>query len=304
MTATNDFLPFCPTDTGTNLLSQADYAADPQLAIGNQAGVARLELVNKALRQSTYIASCLSQFLANQTGNNVLDDATPSEVITTMNTAFRSHPTVQRFLSGSGTYTKPANVLYLRVRAVGGGASGGNSSAATGGDGLAGGDTTFGTSLLIAGGGLGGGGGNSGILGVGGTPTVNSPAIALVSLSGGTGGAGTTNSTSGVAGPGGMGASSFFGGAGSGNADAVGGDAIVNSGSGGGGGGYNPAVSSNIYGASGGGAGAYIEAQINSPSATYAYSVGAGGLANSGGSGTLAGGAGGSGFIEVTEYYQ
>lgn len=84
MPPTNDFVPFCPTDTGTNLLEQAPYLADPQLAIGNQPGIARLQLVNKALRQATYIASCVAQFLANATGSNVLDDANQAEVLATM----------------------------------------------------------------------------------------------------------------------------------------------------------------------------------------------------------------------------
>jgi hypothetical protein len=87
--ATNDFVPFCSVDTGTNLEEQAAYLADPQLLIGNQPGVARSQLVNKALRQSTYIAACLAQFLANTTGNNVLDDATMSEVLATLAAAFQ-----------------------------------------------------------------------------------------------------------------------------------------------------------------------------------------------------------------------
>jgi hypothetical protein len=68
-------------------------------------------------------------------------------------------PTVQKFTSGSGTYTKPANVLFLRVRLVGGGGGGGGSAASgnnDGGTGTTGGNTTFGTTLLVANGGLGG----------------------------------------------------------------------------------------------------------------------------------------------------
>lgn len=103
MPPTNDFVPFCPTDTGTNLLEQAAYLTDAQLAIGNQPGIARLQLVNKALRQATYIAAQVAQFLANATGNNVLDDATPSEVQTTMLKAWRSPPTLQKFLATGST---------------------------------------------------------------------------------------------------------------------------------------------------------------------------------------------------------
>jgi hypothetical protein len=50
--ATNEILRFAETDTGTNLLTQSEYAADSQRPIGNQPGVARSKLVNKALRLS------------------------------------------------------------------------------------------------------------------------------------------------------------------------------------------------------------------------------------------------------------
>jgi hypothetical protein len=60
-------------------------------------------------------------------------------------------PTVQKFTSGSGTYTKPNNATYIRVRMVGGGAGGnGSGNATTYGVGGAGGNTTFGSSLLVA----------------------------------------------------------------------------------------------------------------------------------------------------------
>ena len=49
-----------------------------------------------------------------------------------------------------------------------------------------------------------------------------------------------------------------------------------------------------------GGAGGYIDAIISAPSATYSYSIGAGGTA---GTGTYAGGAGAAGIIIVEEHY-
>ncbi len=84
MAPTNDFLPFCPTDTGTNLLSEADYAASSDRTSGNKPGIASAKLVNKAIRQATYIAGQIAQFLSDHTGDNVLDDATPSELQATM----------------------------------------------------------------------------------------------------------------------------------------------------------------------------------------------------------------------------
>lgn len=66
-----------------------------------------------------------------------------------------STPTIQRFTSGSGTYTTPVGVRYIKVTAIGGGGGGGGAGTSST-DGGAGGNTTFGTSLITAG--LGGGG--------------------------------------------------------------------------------------------------------------------------------------------------
>lgn len=217
-------------------------------------------------------------------------------------------PTVQRFTSGSGTYTRPYGVSYIKVRMVGGGGGGGGSGTTNGTASTDGGSTTFGTSLLTATGGKGGSNGTS-QNGTGGTATVNSPAVTLVALSGGAGtnGQGHNGSVGGATPsiPGGVGGMSPFGGAGRGGGVTYagnGGDAVANSGSGGGGA-YQAQVSL-AQGGGGGGAGGYIEALILNPSATYSYSVGAGGTGQAAGTSGNAGGAGGSGYIEVTEYYQ
>src|SRR5215475_9056056 len=87
-------------------------------------------------------------------------------------------PTVQRFLTGTGTYTPPAGVAWIRVRMCAGGGGGGgagptgNASLLAGGSG---GATTFGAwtcqggaggQIIVAGlgsvGGLGGSGGSNG----------------------------------------------------------------------------------------------------------------------------------------------
>lgn len=299
MTATNDFLPFCSTNTGSNLLSQADYASDAQLPIGNQPGVARAVLVNKALRQATYIASCLSQYLANKTGNNVLDDATPSEVITTLGTAIDKLPNIQAFLSGSGNYTVSTPAPnYLRVRMVGGGGGGGGigTPPTAAGDG---GSSTFGTSLLVANGGTAGGGGSNsgtGAPGDGGTVSISSPAISILALQGARGSGGSNQVTSTESG--GAGGGSVFGGAGGGAIGAGGGyDAKANTGSGGGGAGS--AIGATCSG-SGGAAGGYLEAIIPNPTAgaLYAYTVGAAGAP-----GLNNGGNGAAGQILVEAFY-
>jgi hypothetical protein len=201
-------------------------------------------------------------------------------------------PTVQKFLSGSGTYTTPANVSFISVQMVGGG-SGGQGGGTSSGTGGTGGNTTFGTSLLTATGGTAGGSPGS--------PTVSSPAIQVVAVSGGFGGAGYPSAgTSFYAG--GVGGSTIFGGAGANlNLNNPGNAGAANTGAGGGGGANNGTT--NTPTGFGGNAGAGIVAIITSPSATYSYAVGAAGAAGTAGTNGFVGGAGGSGVIIVTEYY-
>lgn len=209
-------------------------------------------------------------------------------------------PTVQTFTSGSGTYTTPANVKYIKVRMVGGGGGGSGSGSSGGGNGTSGTSTTFGTSLLTAAFGvLGGYGSAAG--GAGGVGTVSAPAIGS-SVTGGAGiGSDYTGAASSIQWSGGSGGDSALGGSGKGSNQSAGSSASANSGSGGAGGGMNGTASS--FTGCGGGAGAYIEAIISAPSATYSYTVGAAGSGGSAGTNGSAGGNGGSGLIEVTEYY-
>lgn len=209
-----------------------------------------------------------------------------------------SLPTVQTFLSGSGTYTTPNGVAYIEVEMVGGGGGGGGSGTGSLGSGGSGGSTTFGTSLLTATAGTGGLAIGTG--GTGGTGTVNSPAVQIAAPVGGIGQAAqvftsVTNSEP----NGGSGASSPFGGAGGGALDAIGSAAASNSGSGGGGAG---SPSAGVAGA-GGGAGGYVKAIITNPIASYSYAVGVAGSAGAAGTSGFHGGAGGSGVIIVREYY-
>jgi hypothetical protein len=78
--ATNEILQFASTDTGTNLLTQAEYAADAQRTTGNQPGIARSKLVNKSLRQSSLLAAGLAEFIADYQANNVTDSLTPQNI--------------------------------------------------------------------------------------------------------------------------------------------------------------------------------------------------------------------------------
>lgn len=206
-------------------------------------------------------------------------------------------PTIQKFLSGSGTYTTAASVLYIRVVMVGAGGGGGGSGSTGSTAGGTGGTTTFGSSLLTCTGGVGGTLVASGGSANGGTATLNSPAVGI-SMTGSQGEGASFNGTAFTV-AGAAGAASVFGGAAAGLENNPGQSATANSGSGGAGGG-----STGGGAGGGGGAGAYIDAIIYTPSATYAYSVGAAGAQGSPGTGGSSGGLGGSGAIYVYEYYQ
>lgn len=102
---TNDFVPFCPTDTGTNLESQSAYLADANRTNGNQPGLASSKLNNKALRQATFIASQLAQYLSNDNGADVLDNANTASLLAQIQASIQAMPPViTSHLSGTGTH--------------------------------------------------------------------------------------------------------------------------------------------------------------------------------------------------------
>lgn len=71
--ATNDFKPFA-TAGGANVLSQSDYLALAALSTGWSSGKASAKEVNKAIRQATFIAAAIAQFVSQKTEMDVLDD--------------------------------------------------------------------------------------------------------------------------------------------------------------------------------------------------------------------------------------
>jgi hypothetical protein len=211
-------------------------------------------------------------------------------------------PTRQVLTSGSGAaYTTPGGVRQLRIRMVGaggGGGSGADTANGAGNAGSSGGFTSFdnvGTNYKA----LGGGGGN-----LGNTFGSVVQVRGAVGGTGGTGGTtpntartpGTSSNSLVVGNNGGIGGASLLGGSAQSVISGNGNAAAANTGAGGGGG----ASGNTGLGGTGGGSGEYVEILINSPSATYTYTVGTGGA---GGTGTVNGGAGGSGLIIVDEIY-
>lgn len=211
-------------------------------------------------------------------------------------------PQATVYATGSGTYTTPTNAKYLIVEMLGGGGGGSGGGGAGWGAGGNGGNSTFGT-VVTTNGGLGGsvpfgaGGGAGGVT----ITTVST----ILSVNGGVGGSGDFNQT-------GTSAISTLGGIGGGTTLAQGGagGSYIQSGTNGvagsgGGGGAGGTAAGTLYGGNGGGGAGYAKVLITTPSATYAYAVGAGGTAGTAGSTTNAagGGTGGSGYISVTAFF-
>lgn len=257
MAGTNNILKFCDTDIGTNLESQAAYAADANRPIGNQPGVASSKFDNKAMRQALYMANQLAQFLVDRTGSSILDTdgaIAADAVKALLNTALKTAPTMTVLTAGSGVYTPPANVLWLRVRLVGGG---GCASGPAGVLGTAATDTTFGTALLVG-------------------HKANGRANGAASLGGALGVAipGSPGAFAQVANGGGAGGGTPFASGGQGGTNAVfATQPVANSGAGGGG---AAATGAGAVDGAGGGSGGYVDAILTTVLASYNYVVGTG----------------------------
>ncbi|URR11983.1 hypothetical protein LT980_19025 [Citrobacter portucalensis] len=78
---TNDIKPFAAAG-GANVLTQAEYIALAALSTGFSSGKASSKEVNKAIRQATFIASVLAQFICDKSGNDVLDDGNVAGLVT------------------------------------------------------------------------------------------------------------------------------------------------------------------------------------------------------------------------------
>ncbi|EOX8911330.1 tail fiber protein [Citrobacter freundii] len=75
--AKNDFKPFSISG-GANVISQAEYEGLPYLSTGFSSGVAKSNEINKVLRQASFIASALAQFVSDKANVDVLDDGSIS----------------------------------------------------------------------------------------------------------------------------------------------------------------------------------------------------------------------------------
>ncbi|HBE4883905.1 TPA: hypothetical protein KL843_003476 [Escherichia coli] len=69
----NDFKAFA-TDRNANVISQEEWEALPALLSGFTAGKASSAQVNKVIRQASFIAAALAQFVSDKTQRDVLDN--------------------------------------------------------------------------------------------------------------------------------------------------------------------------------------------------------------------------------------
>jgi hypothetical protein len=289
---------YTATQQFTAKISATNLTTTPYLQVNAIANPATTAVIKKLSATKTEIAVAIGDLVANGIYTFKRNSANDAWIVLELSN--RKTPTIQQFTSGSGTYTIANKVLYLGIKMVGGGGGGGGSGSG-GGTGATGGNSTFGTSLLVANGGTGGAT-NGAIGGSGGSASLGTGPIGTA-LSGGYGQAGFTSSAIGTNPCGGFGGSTAFGGAGSGangSTGGGGGSAINNTGAGGGGAG---GTSTTTFAGAGGGAGGCINAIIESPSTTYAYTVGSGGAGGTAGTSGSTGGSGGTGYIEITEFY-
>lgn len=202
----------------------------------------------------------------------------------------------------SATYTTPTGARQLRIRVkAGGGGGGGSGSDTAATSGGTGGTSSF--NSIDAAGGSGGTAASGGVAlpGAGGTGGSGSASFRIPGAPGSGSGAMYASSTNayGVSGSG--------GGSGGGYQNVGAGQAgVANSGGGGSGASTASLAFASVSGWEFGGAGGEgetFELIINSPSATYTYTVGAGGTAGGAGASGSAGGAGGTGLIVVDEFY-
>jgi hypothetical protein len=230
------------------------------------------------------------------TGNGVQSAGS----VIALTSARRTLPTTQTFISGSSlTYTTPANVLWLEVYECGSGGGGGGNGTTGAGNGGGGNLTSF-NAITAAGGGAGQAVGGTGTKAAGGAGGTGGTGIAIRRAVGQPGGWSTESISGTLDAVAGAGGSSGFHLGGGGNPSATtGGVGSANCGGGAGAQGGGTAVSAG--GGGGGGEAAYLI--INSPSATYTYTVGVAGTAGTAGTLGNAGGAGAAGFIQVIEHY-
>ncbi|EEY8688821.1 hypothetical protein DFZ21_07995 [Escherichia coli] len=324
--AKNDFKAFA-TDRNANVMSQEEWEALPALLSGFTAGKASSAQVNKVIRQASFIAAALAQFVSDKTQRDVLDNGDLPGFVELLGSGFaveylsrknpfgdiKSDGTVKtalenlslvdgsgvvgrllntKVITSSGTYTPTPGTKRVRVTITGGGGGGAGCSGSA-------------TSQSISG--SGGGAGATAVK----TFDISAASYPVTIGSGGNGGVGAlggsnggSSSINGITAGGGVGGfrstvTSWPGGNGGG---ATGGDINISGGAGADG----QSATANFFGYGNGGAsfwGGGGRAGNGGGASAVAYGAGGGGAYDSSLSGTaFNGGKGAAGICVIEEY--
>ncbi|WP_145584984.1 tail fiber protein [Yersinia intermedia] len=86
----NEILPF-GLGAESNVMTQAEYEALAARSSGFSSGVAKSEQLNKVWRQSSFMASVLADFIATQSGNDVLDNGNTAVLLDNLELAIKTY---------------------------------------------------------------------------------------------------------------------------------------------------------------------------------------------------------------------
>lgn len=121
----NDFEPFCPTSTGTNLTTLPDYIVSTDRVSGQKPGIASSKLNNRALRQANAITSQIAQIGNDRYALDMLDDGNLATLLANLKIIIPAAyvpPTVYRakaYLSGNISQVAGATLVYDTIGTYG-----------------------------------------------------------------------------------------------------------------------------------------------------------------------------------------
>ncbi|WP_447886675.1 glycine-rich domain-containing protein [Serratia fonticola] len=110
--AKNEFLPF-GIGVNANVLTNDEYQALPGRASGFVSGVAKSKDFNKTWRQASVIASVVAQFIADNSGKDVLDNGDTATLKNNLEAALSSQASGR--LLRTSIYTNVGGVQYVSV---------------------------------------------------------------------------------------------------------------------------------------------------------------------------------------------
>ncbi|HIF6258345.1 TPA: gp53-like domain-containing protein [Enterobacter ludwigii] len=116
--ATNNFKAFA-LDPNANVTSQAEWENLPALLSGFTAGKASSAQVNKAIRQASFIAAAIAQYVVNKTNQDVLDNGNINGFINQFIAALAESPNFTGVPTVPDTHTgnygeQAANTKFVR----------------------------------------------------------------------------------------------------------------------------------------------------------------------------------------------